>query len=517
MEDSKKLETLAKEGLERIKKQPGLIEGQVFVSNNRRSVGRLVYTTHLPSSGLEELKSDEDLGLSVEVWFKKAGKKLIGLGHEAQDLSLKGVEAALDKALTDAVEDPDFTGFLKKAELSKSSAPASDFCDQRLLDLSATQEAQFLAQAAWEMIRGAGSALTSFTRQKRLTLPKAAFILNGDVFLIREKMALASTNGLAESESSAILLSFLTAMLEKEKAKGSSWQAIAQAKEFSPYRLGRQAILAAIKQQGGTVQASGRYPVVFGPQAVAEIFGSLLLSHLRLSLVDFGASFFNGRFGQKVASELLTLYDDPRLKNGAASKKVTCEGYPTQKTRLIEKGILTGFLSDSRTTNKILRRSTEETFKIGADPRRIQPALAPANGFRFAAGGGRLASTTPQAQATNLVIKSSQPSPPAEILRRIKNGLFIGRLWYTYPVGGYASGIISGTAVADNFIIKNGRLDKPILPNSLRLEDNLRRMIENIVAVGNNPVPTILWASDEITHAPWVAIDDVNLVAIKDA
>jgi PmbA protein len=103
------------------------------------------------------------------------------------------------------------------------------------------------------------------------------------------------------------------------------------------------------------------------------------------------------------------------------------------------------------------------------------------------------------------------------LLSAVKNGLYIGRLWYTYPVGGYASGIISGTAIADCYRIRNGKLAEPIVPNCLRLEDHLGQMMRRIIGIGDKRVPTILWASDEITHAPWVAIEGINFLSINES
>ena len=159
----------------------------------------------------------------------------------------------------------------------------------------------------------------------------------------------------------------------------------------------------------------------------------------------------------------------------------------------------------------MLAKKDESRTKIGADPNKIPDAIAPKNGYRFSRGGGRIASSGVGISATNLVIDSSKPILNNQLLKTVGNGLYIGRLWYTYPVGGYSSGIISGTAIADNFVIKDGKFDRSILPNTLRLEDNIGEMMKNIIAIGRDRVQTILWASDEITHAPLVAIKNVNL------
>lgn len=518
-----KLKQTVKSGLKLVEQEKGVIEALVYASANHRTVGRIVYTTHLPCNGLEEPKSEEDCGVAVEIWFKKGNKKLVGFGHEPNDISLAGVKRALEKAKRDAVEDPDFSGFLKPSEMLpkavKQTSPAKRgpaLQDNKLMDVDFEKEAKILAKLSWEVIEGSVDGLEQYTKKKNLDPKKLAFILNGDNLIIRERMALATTNGIEDCDESTVFLSFLTAMLEKENAKGSAWGGrIAIDDGFSAYEIGKKAALAAVNAVGGKRIEGKKYKVVFGPQAVTELFGNLLLPNLNLGMMDFGASIFTAKYGQNVASPLLTLYDDATLEGGAGSKRITCEGCVTGKTKLIEKGKLVGFLSDFRTTSKMLNKSKESALKLGADPHEIRHAVSPRNGFRFSEGGGRVAAAGVGIHATNLIIESHQPMTEGEILNKVGDGIYIGRLWYTYPVGGISSGIISGTAIADNYVIRDGKLAEPILPNTLRIEDNIGEMIKRIIAIGNNQIPTILWASDEITHAPWVAMDQVNFVEIN--
>lgn len=515
MKTVQELKEAAKQALEFIQNDRSVIEAVVYVSTNRRVVGRIIYTTHIPCNGLEEPKSDEDLGITVEVWFRKNNKKLLGFGHESNDISLNAVRRAFAKAKRDAIEDPDFIGFLKPKDFPEQKTKKQlKYHDRRLLEMDEQEEAEVLAKISWETIQGAVDVIKDYTRKKGIK--DIDFVLNGDNFFIKEKMALATSNGIFDWDETTVVLSFLTAVLEEQRAKGSAWGAHLKLDGISPYNLGRKAALAAISGIGGKKIKSGQYNVVFGPQAVTEIMSSLLLPHMSLGIVEFGASLFNGQFGKKVASEILTIYDDATLPEGAGSKKITCEGCPTGKTLLIDKGRLVGYLADSRTYYKVLKRRKEATKKIGVDPHEIRHAIAPNNGFRFARGGGRVAEAGIGISATNLIIDTHKPSTEGEILQKVKNGVYIGRLWYTYPVGGLSTGIISGTAIADCYIIKNGKFSTPILPNSIRLEDNIGRIIKNIIAIGGNQTPTILWATDEITHAPWVAVKDVNLLEVKN-
>lgn len=178
-----KLQQVVKNGLALVKKESGLIEALVYASVNHRTVGRIFYTTHLPCNGLEEPKSEEDSGVAVEIWFKKGNKKLVGFGHEPNDISLDGVKRALAKAKRDAVEDPDFNGFLKPDK--NVSKIKETFNSNKLMDVDFNKEAALLAKLSWEVIEGSIDGLEQYAKSKNLSPKDLAFILNGDNLIIR--------------------------------------------------------------------------------------------------------------------------------------------------------------------------------------------------------------------------------------------------------------------------------------------------------------------------------------------
>ena len=60
-----------------------------------------------------------------------------------------------------------------------------------------------------------------------------------------------------------------------------------------------------------------------------------------------GSSAFSGRIGQQVASAGVTVVDDGTIAGRRGSLNVDDEGNPTQRTVLIENGILKGYLQDT--------------------------------------------------------------------------------------------------------------------------------------------------------------------------
>lgn len=509
-----KLKKITRDGLAILKSDKSLIEGTVYASANRRVVGRLVYTHHFPCQGLQEPKSDDDFGVSVQGWFNVRRKKLVGFGHVANDVSPDAVRRALLRAKANAIHDPDFHGFPRP--IKEKSAPRA-YVDPRLPLLTPEKEATLLADMSWKTLEG---ALQVFRRYHRSTPGGEAsigdYIVSGDNFLVTERAALASTTGLSMFDESTIMMSLVSAMIEREYSKGRGWGTESGLAGFDPERAGEEAASAAVRGIGGKHLPTGNYSVVLGPQAATEIFANLLLSSFSAGSLDFRVSIFNGRLGEAVASPLLTMYDDATLPRGAGSKTLTDDGYRTAKVPLIENGRFAGFLANDYYQKKLLTQSDEVLReKIGHYAREHLTVRVPRSGFRFGGGGGRLASHEPGISATNLVISSSQPVSRNELLHRVKNGIYIGALWYTYPIAGQKAGEISGTAVADTFRIRNGRLAEPIRVNSLRIRANLRDIVKNIIGITDRPRPTILWASDEITYAPEVGIRGIHCEEIR--
>ncbi|OGS39568.1 MAG: hypothetical protein A2506_04740 [Elusimicrobia bacterium RIFOXYD12_FULL_66_9] len=92
----------------------------------------------------------------------------------------------------------------------------------------------------------------------------------------------------------------------------------------------------------------GRRAVLFEPWVAAE-FLELLADLLSAEEVQGGRSLLAGRLGERVASPLVTLRDDPRRLGGPASARFDDEGLPTRDKAMIEGGILREYFHDSAT------------------------------------------------------------------------------------------------------------------------------------------------------------------------
>ena len=499
--------------LEMLRAQDELMEVEVFAAANTSLVARLHFTSHIPCNGVEEPKSIESIGLGIQAVFRGPDGPRIGFGSEPNDLGPEGVGRALAKARHAAVADPEFVGLPRPTDERRR---LWRYHDPALLRLSDDD----LVQAGWkEIMRG----LEVFSNSPELArvagsanaIPSLGLILSGDVTILQERMAIGSTH-LAEvqTDESTLRLSSLTAMVEAADAKGSGWSTGTRLADFAG-DAGAEAAANAIRAMGGVRAESGHYRVIFGHQPVADLLGNLVLPCLSLGSLYAESSAFQGRLGRRVASPLLSLTDHGALRGATASKGITCEGLATGKTRLIQRGKLVGLLANFYEQQRILK-DPQATVKLGRDPRQFPKALVPRNGFRFGEGGGRRFEGPPGISATNIILESSQPVSHDELLAKVGDGLYIGRIWYTYPINGLRAGDFTCTVVGDSFLIKDGQLASPLRANAIRINDNIQRVLRAIQGITADRRETAMWAADEVVHAPEIAVEGIRVDAIAE-
>lgn len=507
VEDLKKA---AESAIAFLRTKPDIEEAEVFISANSNSLCRLNFTSHIPSNGVEEPKSSESFGLGIQAVFKRVGGRFIGFGSEPSDLTIEGVKRALDKAEAAAINDSEFVSLPKS--LFAAERRLYDYSDKNLMDI----KDEDLVGLGWKIIFG---ALEEFEKSEKLkhfypSLKAAGLIVGGDVTVIAERIAIGSFHfPEIRTDESSLIMAVVTCMVEAGDSKGSACFCGTRLEEFSD-EAGREAARNAIRGINGVRVPSGKYKVVFGGQAMNDLL-NLLVGSLSLDALYIGETAFEGKFGRKIVSEKLTVSDEGAKPGLMGSKGITCEGLPTGKTELIKDGILCGFLANWYEAQRMLNHPEAEK-KLGINPRTQPGILTPRNGFRFAAGGGRSFEKTPGIAPTNVVVSSSEAKPLEELLKEVGNGIYIGRIWYTYPVNGMKRADFTCTVVADSFLIKDGKLAEPLKPNTVRINDNFVRVFNDVIGVGDKVRGIITWAADEVTYSPEIAVSDVQIDAIAD-
>ena len=116
--------------------------------------------------------------------------------------------------------------------------------------------------------------------------------------------------------------------------------------ERSPEQYAKEAARQAIGQLDAREAPAGDMEVVLGPGWPGILLHEAIGHGLEADFNRKGISAFSGRIGQRVASDICTVVDDGTIPSRRGSLNVDDEGEPTQKTTLIENGMLRGYLQD---------------------------------------------------------------------------------------------------------------------------------------------------------------------------
>ena len=168
-----------------------------------------------------------------------------------------------------------------------------------------------------------------------------------------------------------------------------------------------------------------------------------------------GSSAFAGRIGERVAASGVTVVDDGTIVNRRGSLSVDDEGNPTQRTVLIEDGILQGYIQDS----------------LNARLMKVSPT-----------GNGRRESFAhlPLPRMTNTYMLNGDKSPE-EIIASVKHGL------YAANFGGGQVDITSGKFVfsaAEAYMIEDGKITYPV--KGATLIGNGPDVLTRVSMIGND-------------------------------
>ena len=168
-----------------------------------------------------------------------------------------------------------------------------------------------------------------------------------------------------------------------------------------------------------------------------------------------GSSAFAGKIGQRVASEGVTVVDDGTIADRRGSLNVDDEGNPTQRTVLIEDGILRGYIQDSLNSRLM-------GMPLTGNARRESYAHIP------------------MPRMTNTYMLNGN-MPPEEIIKSVKKGL------YAANFGGGQVDITSGKFVfsaAEAWMIEDGKLTYPV--KGATLIGNGPDVLTRVSMIGND-------------------------------
>ena len=113
-----------------------------------------------------------------------------------------------------------------------------------------------------------------------------------------------------------------------------------------PREVAERAARQAVAMLDGIDAPAGEMPVVMGPGGGGILFHEACGHGLEADLVQKGSSIYRGKLGQTLASPLVTGVDEATVPNAWGSFSFDDEGWPAQRTVLIDAGVLQSYLYD---------------------------------------------------------------------------------------------------------------------------------------------------------------------------
>jgi PmbA protein len=216
--------------------------------------------------------------------------------------------------------------------------------------------------------------------------------------------------------------------------------------------VGREAAARALRRLDARKIATQKAPVLFEARVARSLIGHIFEAVSGDSIYR-KASFLLDKLGEKIASDKLTVVDDPTLPGLFGSWPFDAEGLPARRKVVIERGVLRTYLHNSYTARKCGAAST--------------------------GNAGRGLAGNPWVSHGNFFPEPGADTPE-KLIAGLKRGLLVTELMgqgVNTVNGDYSRG-------AAGLWIENGEIAYPV--SEITIAGNLRDMLMGIAAVGSD-------------------------------
>jgi PmbA protein len=220
--------------------------------------------------------------------------------------------------------------------------------------------------------------------------------------------------------------------------------------------LAQSAVDRALGKIGQKKIASGAYDMLVENRTCRRLLGALRWP-LTAHALQQRQSFLEGKLGEKIASEKLTVIDDPFVTQGLGSRLYDGEGLAARRRVIIDKGVLQAYYVDNYYGRK-----------LGLEP----------------TGGS----------ASNILLEEGERSLN-DMLAGMKRGILVtGFLGGNSndTTGDFSFGIVG-------MLVEDGRAVQPV--NEMNISGNLGDLLGQLVEVGGDPYPYSSWRLPSLLFA----------------
>jgi len=312
---------------------------------------------------------------------------------------------------------------------------------------------------------------------RAMLLEKSALVHDSRVTKVRKssasfteaRWAIVNSRGIKASSSGTYFSCGIMVVAEEggDSQMGYDMDYKRRGAEIDYASVGRYAAARAVGHLGARHAPSGLFPVVLD-NVVASEFLSVLASSFSAESVLKGKSLLKDRVGEAVLAGIVNIYDDGLIPGGPATRAFDDEGVPSNRTPLVEGGVLKAYLHNSYTAGRVGASSTGNAVR---------------GGFR----------ATPGVGPTNLYIEKGKLSP-ADIMGGVSSGLLVQEVLGMHtanPVSGDFSVGVSGQWLEGGKVVYPVR-EAAISGNILDIFKGVEAVASDLRFMGRLGAPTLL-------------------------
>lgn len=361
--------------------------------------------TRFAANSIHQNVSETDVAVRVRAVF---GKK-VGVAS-GNDLS--------EGALQSLVESAETTARLQQDNPDFRSLPGPQPVQERDVYVEATAACTPLVRAQ------AVATICSLARENGLEAA-GAYSTGAEELLVANSLGISAYHRRTVAQ--------IIAMMMGETSSGYADATALDVAELDPEAAGRTALDKALRGRDPTGIEPGTYTVILEEDAVASMLFTLGYLGLGALSVQERRSFMNGRFGQPVTGDRITIWDDGHDPRGIV-QPFDYEGVPKQRVTLIEAGIAKAVVYDSFTAGR------EEG--------------------KASTGHSLPAPNTAGPLPMNLFLGPGKASKE-DMLASTERGIWVTRFHYTNPVHPVKA-VLTGMTRDGTFLIEKGEIVRPL-------------------------------------------------------
>lgn len=217
--------------------------------------------------------------------------------------------------------------------------------------------------------------------------------------------------------------------------------------------IGNTALKLALEKLGQAKVESGNMSMIVENRSVGRLLGPIITA-LNGSSIQQKNSFLIDKIGEQIASDKLTIVDDPFIISGFGSHLFDSEGLATKKRKVFEKGVLKTYYIDTYYGKKL--------------------KMEPTSG-----------------STSNLVFEPGNKDLDG-LIQSIEKGIL---------VKGFNGGNCNGTTGdysfgIEGFLIENGKISKPV--SEMNITGNMKELWMNLAEVGSDIHENSSWLTPSL-------------------